>query len=376
VIYLDHNATTPIAQEVLEAMMPFLTNEWGNPSSAYRFGSKLKLAMDNARDQISGLAGCAPGDVFFTSCATESNNAALRAALALNPGKRHIVTSQIEHSSVLNFCKELENTGFSVTYLPVDQQGMISTSDLKGAISDQTAVVSIMWANNETGVLFPIEEIAAICSEFRVLFHCDAVQAPVKIPIDLSACAIDYVTLSAHKIFGPKACGALISGKQHLPKPLLFGGHQEGGWRGGTENVAGIVGFGKAAELAAKNLSSWSIRSQQLRNQLETRILAEISGTWLNGSMERRLPNTSNIGFPTLNSDALVGLLDTLGVCVSSGSACLSNSISPSHVVFSMTGSHEKATKSIRFSTSHLNTNLEIDQAVEAVKQAIATLPS
>ena len=345
-------------------MMPFLTNNWGNPSSGYRFGSNLKQTLDNAREQIATLAGADPASVLFTSCATESNNAAIRAAIDSSPGKRHIITAKTEHSSVLSFCKELEKIGYSVTYLPVNHDGLISILDLDQAITEQTAVVTQMWANNETGVISPIEEILSVCRERGVLFHCDAVQAAGKIQIDSISSSPDFLTISAHKIYGPKGCGALIASEKSLKNPVLFGGQQEGGRRGGTENVAAIVGFGKAAELAAANLAKWSAHTDQLRNKLESKILAELPGTWVNGSQKQRLPNTTNIGFPGVNSDAMVGLLDSYGVCVSSGSACLASSLSPSHVIYAMTGSHDKGRQSLRFSVSHLNTVQEIEQAV------------
>ena len=355
-------------------MMPFLTKNWGNPSSGYRFGSNIKQSLDNAREQLATLVGADPASVLFTSCATESNNAAIRAALESSPGKRHIVTAKTEHSSVLSFCKELEKKGYSVTYLPVNQDGLISVLDLDQAITEQTAVVTLMWANNETGVISPVEEILSVCRERSVLFHCDAVQAAGKIQIDSISSSPDLLTLSAHKIYGPKGCGALIASEKNLKNPVLFGGQQEGGRRGGTENVAAIVGFGKAAELAAEKFAKWSANSNQLRNKLEGKILAELPGTWVNGRQSQRLPNTTNIGFPGVNSDAMVGLMDSLGVCVSSGSACLASSLSPSHVVFAMTGSHDKARQSLRFSVSHLNTEQEMNEVVEAVKKAAASL--
>ena len=373
-IYLDNNATTPIAPEVLEAMMPFLTKDWGNPSSGYRFGSKLKLALDNAREQLATLVGADPNSVLFTSCATESNNAAIRAALESTPGKRHIITAKTEHSSVLSYCKELEKTGCPVTYLPVNQDGLISVLELDQAINEQTAIVSLMWANNETGVVSPVEEIASVCRERGALFHCDAVQTAGKVSMESIACSPDFLTLSAHKICGPKGCGALIASTKHLDKPVLFGGQQEGGRRGGTENVAAIVGFGKAAELAKVDFTTRSAQTSKLRNKLEEKILAEISGSWVNGSRKQRLPNTTNIGFSGVNSDAMVGLLDSMGVCVSSGSACMAGSLSPSHVVYAMTGSHDKARQSLRFSLSHLNTEQEMDEVVEALKKAISAV--
>ena len=370
-IYLDHNATTPTSKEVLAAMMPYLTDSWGNPSSGYRFGSLLKQALNTAREQVASLVSTDPTSVLFTACATESNNAAIQTALKCSPGKRHIITSHVEHSSVLAYCRELERTGYSVTYLRADERGQISASDLAGAITDQTAVVSLMWANNETGVVSPVEEYATVCLDKDVLFHCDAVQAAGKVPINLSDIPIDLLTLSAHKINGPKGCGALVGAGSLFPKPILFGGTQEDGRRGGTENVAAIVGFGKAAELAWANLAASSKHTHKLRDKLEKHILADVPGSWVNGKKSPRLPNTTNIGLPKVNSDALVGLLDSFGVCVSSGSACLANSLSPSHVIYAMTGSHDKARQSLRFSVSHLNTDAEIDQAIEMVKQAV-----
>lgn len=372
-VYLDYNATTPVLAEVFEAMRPYFCSDWGNPSSSYRFGAKLKRSLENAREQVAALANTDPSAVLFTSCATESNNAAIRAALELAPKKRHVVTSAAEHSSVLNFCKHLESAGYSVTYLEIRQDGHVSLQELEGSITDQTALVSLMWANNETGVIHPVGEIGSICENKGVLFHCDAVQAAGKVSMDIPACAVDFLTLSAHKLFGPKGCGALIAIPRLLHNPVLFGGHQEEDRRGGTENVASIIGFGKAAELASSHLSDWSTKCRQLRDSLEGQIVGQIPGAWVNGDPKSRLPNTTNIGFPGINSDAMVGLLDSLGVCVSSGSACLSSSISPSHVIFAMTGSHEKARESLRFSTSHLNSQEEIDLAVAAVKRATAS---
>ena len=248
-IYLDHNATTPVAPEVLEAMMPFLTDNWGNPSSSYKFGSKLKGVVEVAREQVAALIGAYGGEVIFTSCATESNNAAIHAALKAT-GKRHVVTSAVEHSSVLNYCRALEKEGYRVTYLPVDRDGLLKLADLESAITDDTAVVSLMWANNETGVLFPVKEIAEICRARGVLFHCDGVQAAGKIEIDVRKVPVDYLSLTGHKFHAPKGVGALYVRRKAPFSPLIYGGHQERGLRGGTECVPLIVGMGKAAELA------------------------------------------------------------------------------------------------------------------------------
>lgn len=373
-IYLDYNATTPIAPEVLETMMPYLTKEWGNPSSGYRFGAKLKQAVNHAREQVASLAGTEPDHVVFTSCATEANNAAIRAALASAPTKKHLITSRVEHSSVLAMCKKLESSGWTVTYMPVHPNGCLSVQEVEKAITDNTALVSLIWGNNETGVLFPTAEIANLCRDRGVLFHTDAVQVPGKVAIDVSALGADFVTMSAHKLYGPKGCGALIARSELLEDPLLFGGHQEAGRRGGTENVAGIVGFGKAAELASKGIEDRASRVGALRHAFESRVLTEISGTWLNGLGAERLPNTTNIGFQGVNSDAMVTFLDAHDICVSSGSACLASSLSPSHVVFAMTGSHDKARQSIRFGLCHLTSEAELGQVIDKLKLAVTAL--
>src|SRR5438128_9236668 len=252
VIYLDHNATTPILPEVLEAMMPYLTTDWGNPSSAYKFGARLKSVIETAREQLAELIGAHPMDVVFTSCATESNNAAIAAALKANPAKRHIVTSQVEHSSVLNYCMALEREGYRVTYLPVDSDGLLAFADLEAAVTDDTAVVSLMWANNETGVLFPVERIAEACRSRGVLYHCDAVQAAGKVKIDVRKMQADYLSLTGHKFHAPKGIGTLYIRRKAPFKPYVYGGHQERNRRGGTESVPLIVAMGKAAELARK----------------------------------------------------------------------------------------------------------------------------
>jgi cysteine desulfurase len=331
VIYLDHNATTPVAPEVLEAMMPYLTCNWGNPSSTYKFGAKLKGVLELAREQVAELIGAHAREIIFTSCATESNNAAIHAALRAT-GKRHIVTSVVEHSSVLNYCKALEVDGrkkaqrdtkteplvvtdhraasspetssarpavtpYRVTYLPVDRDGLLNLADLEKAITDETAVVSLMWANNETGVLFPVKEIAEICQARGVLFHCDAVQAAGKIEIDVRKVPADYLSLTGHKFGAPKGIGALYVRRKAPFVPLIQGGHQEGNRRGGTESVPLIVGMGKAAELARKKPPAYDKKVRPLRDALEEGILRSIPNTELNGHRTQRLANTTNITF-------------------------------------------------------------------------------
>ena len=288
-IYLDHNATTPILPEVLEAMMPYLTSEWGNPSSSYKFGSSLKKVIETARSQVGELIGAHASEIIFTSCATESNNAAIHAALKANPLKRHIVTSAVEHSSVLNYCKALEKENYRVTQLPVDREGLLKLTDLENAITDDTAIVSLMWANNETGVLFPVKEIAEICRSRGVLFHCDAVQAAGKVQIDVQKIQADYLSLTGHKIHAPKGIGALFIRRKAPFSPFVHGGHQERGFRGGTESVPLIVGMGKAAELARKHLPSYDNKVRPLRDALEDGILDSILNAELNGHKANRL---------------------------------------------------------------------------------------
>lgn len=348
-IYLDNNATTPIAPEVLEAMMPYLTTEWGNPSSSYRFGSKLKGVIENARAQVAELIGAHPGEVVFTSCGTESNNAAINAALK-GTGKRHIVTSAVEHSSVLNYCKLLEGEGYRVTYLPVDRDGLLKLTDVENAITDDTAVVSLMWANNETGVLFPVKEIAELCKAKGLLYHCDAVQAAGKVEIDLRKIPLDYLSITGHKFYAPKGIGSLFIRRKAPFSSLICGGHQERGRRGGTENVPLIVGLGRASDLARENLLDYDQRVLPFRDSLEDGLLTLIPNTELNGHKKQRLSNTINITFGGVNSEALLILLDQEGICASSGSACLADSDEASHVIRAMKPESAAARQMIRFS--------------------------
>jgi cysteine desulfurase len=373
-IYLDYNATTPIAPEVLEAMMPYLKTEWGNPSSSYKFGSKLKTVIEGAREQVADLIGAQPREVIFTCCATESNNAAIHASLKANPKKRHIVTSAVEHSSVLNYCMALENENYRVTYLPVDREGLLKLADLENAVTDDTAVVSLMWANNETGVLFPVERIAEICKARGVLFHCDAVQAAGKIEIDVRKVQADYLSLTGHKFHAPKGIGALYIRRKSPFSPYLHGGHQERSLRGGTENVALIVGMGKATELARKHLPDYDKTVRPLRNALEEGILSLIPNTELNGNKTQRLANTTNITFHGIESEALLILLDKDGVCASSGSACLADSDEPSHVIKAMKPKSSASQQMIRFSFNDETTASDIEKTVKAVRRATEML--
>jgi len=374
VIYLDNNATTQPLPSVVVEMTEYLTEKWGNPSSAHAFGLVAKTGLDHARRSVADLVAADPEMVVFTSSATEANNTAILSALRGAHGKRRIVTAATEHSAVITMGRAQEAAGYELVLVKPLPSGMADVHALTDAINSDTAIVSIMWANNETGVINPVAEIAALCRERGVFFHCDAVQAAGKLQIDLRASPADYVTLSAHKIHGPKGIGALIVGPQASFAPMHYGGHQEKGRRAGTENVPAAVGFAKAASLAAAELSHRVQYVAALRDRLEGKILAEVPGTVVNGSGAPRLANTTNIGFAGVDSDTLVSLLDQRGVCVSSGSACLSDAIAPSHVILAMTGSYQKASEAIRFSLSHMNTEAEIDRAIEAVRQAVVSL--
>jgi cysteine desulfurase len=367
VIYLDHNATTPLRPEVFETMRPFLTERWGNPSSSYGFGSQLKAVIEEARGHVASLLGASAREIVFTGSATESNNTALHAALSADPAKRHLITSAVEHSAVLNHAHALEKSGCRITRLPVDRDGLLSLADLEAAFAPDTALVSLMWANNETGVLFPVAEIAALCRQRGVPFHCDAVQAVGKLPVDLKRTPVDYLSLSAHKLGGPKGVGALVVRKGAPFAPHLHGGHQERGRRGGTENVAGIAGLGRAAELARKELPGYAAAVQPLRDRLEAELLARIPGAERNGHATQRLPNTTNLTFPGVESEALLLLLDQAGICASAGSACLADSDEPSHVVRAMKPESAASRQMVRFSLGRETTAAEIDETITTV---------
>jgi cysteine desulfurase len=376
VIYLDHNATTPVAPEVLEALLPYLTTDWGNPSSSYQFGSRLKTVLETAREQVAELLGASPREILFTSGGTEANNTALHAAVRARPGRRHIVTSAVEHSAVLEPCRALEQDGYRITRLPVDRDGLLSLTDLENALTEDTAVVSLMWANNETGVLFPVQQIAELCRARGVLFHCDAVQAVGKVPVDVRRVPVDYLTLSGHKIHAPKGVGALYVRRQAPFTPLIRGGHQEQERRGGTEPVPLIVGLGRAAELARQRLPEYAAKVQSLRDALEAGLLGSIPDTELNGHPSQRLPNTTNLTFRGIEAEALLILLDLEGICVSAGSACLAGSAEPSHVIRAMKPDTATARQMLRFSLGPENTPQDIATTLDAVRRAVSSLRS
>ena len=374
--YFDNNATTRVAPEVVAAMTPFLSEYWGNPSSAYFFGSQVHKHVEDARAQVAALINADPKEVTFTSCGTESNNAAIHSALTTHPGKKHVITTAVEHSANINFGEYLQKRGFEVTYLPVESDGSLDLHLLDKSIRPDTAIVSVMWANNETGVIFPIEEIAAICRSKGVLFHTDAVQTPGKLKIDVKALGVDFLSLSAHKLHAPKGIGMLYVKKRTKFQPYVIGGHQERGRRGGTENVASIVAFGKAAELAMSKLGDENTRVRALRDRLESTILSTIPNTIRNGAKEPRLPNTTNIAFEFVEAEAVLMLLDQVGICASSGSACTTGSLDPSHVLTAMGLSPMRARGCVRFSLGIYNTAEEVDYVLKNLAPIIAKLRS
>jgi cysteine desulfurase len=359
--YFDNNATTQVAPEVIEAMLPYLRDLWGNPSSAYKFANEIHKGVEQAREKVAALINADPKEVVFTSCGTESNNAALHSALATQPNKRHIVTTAVEHSANINYGEYLQKQGYEVTYLPVDSEGLLDLKEVERAIRPDTAMVSVMYANNETGVVFPIKEIAAICKAKGVLCHTDAVQVPGKLKLDVRDLGVDFLSLSAHKLHAPKGVGMLYVKRRTKFQPYIIGGHQERGRRGGTENVASIIGFGRAAELAMERLQEENTRVRALRDRLENTILTTIPHTFRNGAKEPRLPNTCNIAFDFVEAEAVLLLLDQVNICASSGSACTTGSLDPSHVLMAMGLSPMRARGSVRFSLGIYNTDEDVD---------------
>jgi cysteine desulfurase len=373
-IYLDNNATTQVAPEVLEAMLPYFSEFYGNPSSMHSFGGQVAKKIREAREQAASLIGATPDEVVFTSCGTESDNAAIRSALAANPDRRHIVTSRVEHPAVKSLCAHLSRQGYRVTELPVDKDGLLDMNQYEKSLTSDTAVVSLMWANNETGVLFPIEKAAELAHERGILFHTDAVQAVGKIPINLKTNAVDMLSISGHKLHAPKGIGILYIRKGTRFSPFLIGGHQEKERRGGTENTPSIIGLGKACELAAINMEAENTRVKQLRDKLEKELLARIPNSRVNGSLLHRLPNTLNISFEFVEGEGILLLMNEFGICASSGSACTSGSLQPSHVLRAMGVPFTMAHGSIRFSLSIYNTEEEIDFVIDKMPSIIDRL--
>jgi cysteine desulfurase len=375
-IYLDNNATTKTDPAVVSAMMPYLNEEYGNPSSAYRFGKKSADAVEHARGQVAALLGCEPREILFTSCGTESNNAAIASALSMDPDRQHVVTTRVEHSAITKHCEWLAKRGIEVTWLGVDESGQIDLNELERAVRPDTAIVSTMWANNETGVLFPIEEIAAIVHRKRVLFHTDAVQAVGKVPINLAHAHshINFLSVSGHKLHCPKGVGALYVNRRTRFTPYLMGGGQEHGKRAGTENVPYCVALGAAAELAGRHLAVENEAVRAMRDEFEKTVLETIPDTMINGDRESRLPNTTSIAFEGIDSEAVLLLLDQAGVCCSAGSACTTGSVHPSHVLKAMGFSTERARSSLRFSFGRYNTADEMRRGLEVLRGVIGKL--
>ncbi len=373
-IYLDNNATTQVATEVLESMMPYFRDLYGNPSSMHSFGGQVGRKIREAREQTAALIGAEPDEIVFTSCGTESDNAAIRSALTTQPERRHIVTSRVEHPAVKALCMDLAGHGYRVTELPVDKEGRLDLDQYEKSLTPDTAVVSLMWANNETGVLFPVETAAEIAKERNILFHTDAVQAVGKIPISMKANAIDMLSLSGHKLHAPKGIGVLYVRRGTKYAPFLIGGHQEKGRRGGTENTAGIVGLGKACELAAQNMEKENTVVKKLRDKLEIELLDRIPKSRVNGDRLNLLPNTTNISFEFVEGEGILLLMDQYGICASSGSACTSGSLQPSHVLRAMGVPFTMAHGSIRFSLSIYNTEAQIDFVIEKLPSIIERL--
>ncbi|NJK49118.1 cysteine desulfurase NifS [Candidatus Gracilibacteria bacterium] len=372
-IYLDNNATTKVDPVVIETMLPYLKEYYGNPSSMHTFGGQVGKAVKEAREQVAALLGAETSEIVFTSCGSEGNNTAIRAALAAQPDKRHIVTTQVEHPAVLNVCKQLEKQGYTVTYLSVNDKGLLDLDELEAAMTGNTVLVSVMYANNETGVIFPIERIGQIVKEYGATFHVDAVQVAGKIPLDMKNSTVDLLTISGHKLHAPKGIGVLYIRKGFRFRPLLIGGHQERGRRAGTENVPSLIALGKAAELANFELK-YMQHETRLRDRLEQGILATIPNCEVNGHATQRLPNTTNIGFKYIEGEAILLMLDREGICASSGSACTSGSLEPSHVLRAMGLPYTILHGSIRFSLSRFTTDAEIDRVLEVLPPIIETL--
>jgi cysteine desulfurase len=375
VIYLDNNATTKVAPEVVELMMPYLSEFYGNPSSMHSFGGDVADKIKEARQHVANLIGASPEEIIFTSCGTESDGTAIRAAIESNPDRKQIVTSRVEHPAIKNLYETLSKQGYHVTFVPVDNEGRLDLDYLYNSLNDDTAIVSLMWANNETGVIFPVEEISREVKDRGIIFHTDAVQAAGKIPIDVNTTGIDMLSLSGHKFHAPKGIGVLYIRKGTKFSPYMIGGHQEEGRRGGTENVASIIAMGKAAELAKQHINDNSYACvSELRDKLETTLLESVTNSMVNGETEHRLPNTTSIAFEYVEGEAILLLMNEHGICASSGSACTSGSLEPSHVLRAMGVPFTAAHGSIRFSLSRYTTAEEIDFVIEKMPPIIARL--
>jgi cysteine desulfurase len=359
---------------VLEAMLPYLTDLYGNPSSAYIFGGQVARNIRKAREQVAALLGASPEEIIFTSCGSESDNTAIMSALNTGKDRMHVVTTRVEHPAVKVLCNELIKRGCRVTEIPVDREGRLDMDRYKKSLTPDTAIVSMMWANNETGVIFPVEEAALLAKDRGILFHTDAVQAAGKIPIDLGQSAIDMLSISGHKLHAPKGVGVLYVRKGAKFSPFLIGGHQERGRRGGTENTAGIIGLGRACEMAAQRMEEENTRVRELRDRLEKGLLERVPNSRVNGGGAERLPNTTNISFEFVEGEAILLLMDEFGICASSGSACTSGSLQPSHVLRAMGVPFTMAHGSVRLSLSVYTTEEEVDMVIDKLPPIIEKL--
>jgi cysteine desulfurase len=375
-IYLDNNATSRVAPEVLEAMLPFLGDRYGNPSSIHRFGGMLKKHLERAREQVASLLNAEPGEIVFTGCGSEADNMAIKGFCAARANRAHIVTSTVEHPAVRNTARHLRDKGAALTEIGVDAEGVLAPGEYERARFDDQTLVSLMWANNETGVLFPIHDLATAAKARGATFHTDAVQAAGKVPIDLKKTPVDLLALAGHKLHAPKGIGALFVRKGTDIEPLLHGGHQEGGMRAGTENIASIVGLGVACELSSRHMEEDNTRIRRLRDKLENTLLATCPAAKLNGHHVNRLPNTTNISFEAIEGEGILLHLDELGIAASSGSACTTGSLEPSHVMRAMGIPYTFAHSSIRFSLSRYTTEAEIETVMAAMPPIIEKLRS
>lgn len=373
-VYVDNNATTKIDPGVLEEMMPCLTDIYGNPSSMHHKGDESGKALTMARLRVAAMLNANPDEIIFTSCGTESNSTAIRSALKMNPGKTHIVTTMVEHPAVKTLCEHLERDGYTTTFVPVDRMGRIDMDTLLDSLTDDTAIVSVMWANNETGTIFPIREIAEKVKEKGIFFHTDAVQAVGKIPIDVKDIPFDMLSLSGHKLHAPKGVGALYVREKTRFTPFLIGGHQEHGKRGGTENLSSIVGLGKACDIALTHMAEENTRVKKLRDKLERELVTQIPKCFVNGDPEHRLPNTSSISFEFIEGEAILLMMNEEGICASSGSACTSGSLEPSHVLRAMGVPFTAAHGTIRFSLCRYNTEEDVDFIIDKLPPIIKKL--
>jgi len=369
---MDHSATTPVAAEVLEAMLPYFSQRFGNASSLHGFGREAKEALEESRQRVARLLHAHPGEIVFTSGGTESDNLALRGIAYKNRNSgRHIITSQIEHPAILETCHSLEREGFSVTYLPVNREGLIELSELERAIRPDTILISIMHANNEVGTIQPLEEVGRLAADRDIYLHTDAVQTVGKIPVDVEAMGADLLSLSAHKLYGPKGVGALYIRRGTKMQSLSTGGGHERNLRSGTENVAGIVGLARAADLAREEMAAEGQRLVQLRDRLAALVLERVKDAWVNGSMEKRLPGSLNFGFSYVEGESLLLYLDSKGIAVSTGSACSSHKLEPSHVLLALGLKPEECHGSLRITMGRSNNQEQVDYVAECIAEAV-----